>query len=52
MFARGDGSVHSISKNVTPSIICALTRVDEGTSWNAINWAGDDSVIGKEERED
>ncbi|MDR2641747.1 MAG: DUF1559 domain-containing protein [Planctomycetaceae bacterium] len=37
MFARGDGSAHAISKNTKPSIIFALTRVDEGTKWDVLD---------------
>ncbi|MDR2345192.1 MAG: DUF1559 domain-containing protein [Planctomycetaceae bacterium] len=37
MFARGDGSVHAISKSTKPSIIVNLTRVDEGTQWSVLD---------------
>jgi prepilin-type N-terminal cleavage/methylation domain-containing protein len=43
VFARGDGSVYTISKNTKPSIILALTRVNEGTDWNSVFTGGNDS---------
>jgi prepilin-type N-terminal cleavage/methylation domain-containing protein len=36
MFARGDGSVHQISKSTQPSVIVKLTQVGEGTRWEEV----------------
>jgi hypothetical protein len=40
MFARGDGSVYGISKSVKPSVVFALTKVNEGTDWNSVDLSG------------
>jgi prepilin-type N-terminal cleavage/methylation domain-containing protein len=40
MFARGDGSVYGISKSASPSVIFALTQINEGTDWNSVNFDG------------